>query len=225
MPTPMLEALAMRLQRHECSIGDVVVRQGDRGDTFFVVESGTFTAAVDGGEAVRLGPGDSFGEATLLLHGVRTATITAHTPAVVWSLEGTHFVAALRCGDGRTLTNADGVIRADVQHAAPAPTSPRDAPDAADSAARLHLEQGDNGSRRQLAGVPPTGPDQSGSRTSLEYETVKGGTWRVAGSRTTGPSSRLKAGDAHACEPAQPLGWRRWALTGRGRRGAGLRGG
>lgn len=124
LPTPELEALALRLQRHECSIGDVVVRQGERGATFFVVESGTFTTAVDGRDAATLGPRDSFGETTLLLEGVRTATITARTPAVVWSLEGTHFVSALRCGDGRTLTAADGVIRADGQHAAPAPAPP-----------------------------------------------------------------------------------------------------
>jgi CRP-like cAMP-binding protein len=98
-----------------------VVRQGERSDTFFVVESGTFTAAVDGREVATLDPGASFGETTLLLDGVRTATIRARTPAVVWSLEGTHFVSALRCGDGRTLTAADGMVRADVQDAAPAP--------------------------------------------------------------------------------------------------------
>ncbi len=112
LPTPELEALALRLQRHECSIGDVVARQGERSETFFVVESGTFTAAVDGREAATLGPGDSFGEVALLLDGVRIATITARTPAVVWSLEGTEFVSTLRCGDGRTLTAADGVVRA-----------------------------------------------------------------------------------------------------------------
>lgn len=119
LPTPELEALALRLQRRECVIGDVVVQQGEHGTTYFVIDSGLLAVAVDGREVTALGRGDSFGEIALLRDGTRTATITARTPAVLWALEGNQFVTTLGSGDGQALGAANQVVRTLLQRAAP----------------------------------------------------------------------------------------------------------
>lgn len=124
LPTPELEALALRLERRECPAGEVVVRQGDPGTTFCVLDSGVLAVAVDGREVATLGPGDSFGEIALLRDGTRTATLTARTPAVLWVLEGRRFVERLGAGDGRALAAADLVASTRLQRAAPQGSAP-----------------------------------------------------------------------------------------------------
>ena len=119
LPTPELEALALRLQRRECATGAVVVRQGEPGTTFFVIDSGSLAVAVDDLEVATLGPGDSFGEIALLRDGTRTATLTVRTPAVLWALEGSRFVETLGAEDGQARAAADQVVRTLLQRAAP----------------------------------------------------------------------------------------------------------
>ena len=123
LPTPELEALALLLRRQECASGDVVVEQGERGGTFFVIDSGVLGVAVDGREVATLGPGDSFGEIALLRDGRRTATVTARTPVVLWALEGSRFVATLRGGDGQALAATDQLVGALLQRARPGATA------------------------------------------------------------------------------------------------------
>jgi len=57
-----------------------IVRQGDRGDSFYVILDGTALVKLPGKRGVRLGAGDWFGEMALLSSdGRRTATVTADT--------------------------------------------------------------------------------------------------------------------------------------------------
>ena len=79
---------------------------------------------VDGRPVRELGPGKGFGEVALLRRGVRTATVTAHEPSVVWSLDGEVFLAAMRADGGRALTALDAVAQDNLRRAAPAPTQP-----------------------------------------------------------------------------------------------------
>jgi CRP-like cAMP-binding protein len=60
--------------------GDVLVREGDPGDSFIVMVSGR--AAVDqGGQRIReMSAGEFLGEISLIDHGPRTATVTALEP-------------------------------------------------------------------------------------------------------------------------------------------------
>jgi CRP-like cAMP-binding protein len=72
----------------------VIVRQGDPGDTFYVITEGEVVveradAGVNGGQPrvlARLGPGDYFGEMALLSDEPRNATITTMTQATTLSL-------------------------------------------------------------------------------------------------------------------------------------------
>jgi CRP-like cAMP-binding protein len=61
--------------------GATVVRQGDAGDTFYVILEGEAKVAGPSGRVVnRLRPGEFFGEISLLDGGPRTASVAAETP-------------------------------------------------------------------------------------------------------------------------------------------------
>jgi CRP-like cAMP-binding protein len=104
-----LEALAQQLGRREVPVGEVVIREGDPGDRFYVVESGRTTATHDGQVLSSQGPGDPFGEIALLRDIPRTATVTADEPSVLLYLERDAFLAAVR-GDDEVSTRADDLV-------------------------------------------------------------------------------------------------------------------
>jgi CRP/FNR family transcriptional regulator, cyclic AMP receptor protein len=67
--------------------GATVVRQGDAGDTFFVILQGEAKVAGPSGRVVnRLRPGEFFGEISLLDGGPRTASVVAETPLTMLAL-------------------------------------------------------------------------------------------------------------------------------------------
>jgi CRP-like cAMP-binding protein len=59
---------------------DVLVREGDRGEEFFVIVDGKAEVSRGGRKVAVLGPGDFFGELALLDPAPRDATVTAVTP-------------------------------------------------------------------------------------------------------------------------------------------------
>jgi CRP-like cAMP-binding protein len=67
--------------------GDVVVRQGDAGDAFYVLASGHVDVVKDDQVVADLGAGDHFGEVALLEHVPRTASIVARTPVRAFRLD------------------------------------------------------------------------------------------------------------------------------------------
>jgi MFS family permease len=109
LPAPALEQLADRLEEVRVAAGDVIVRQGEPGDLFYLIEDGTVDVAVDGRPPRQLGRGESFGEIALLRNVPRTATVTARTDAVLYSLDRDAFVPAVT-GSGPSLSAAEGVI-------------------------------------------------------------------------------------------------------------------
>jgi MFS family permease len=111
LPEPILDLLARALVRVEAAPGDVIIREGDDGDLFYVVESGSVEVTKDGRHVVTLGPGDYVGEIALLRDVPRTATVTALEPTVLQSLDREHFIPALT-GQGAFNDAADAAIAA-----------------------------------------------------------------------------------------------------------------
>jgi predicted MFS family arabinose efflux permease len=77
LPLPAIEQLARGLEPVSMSAGDVVIKQGDVGDRFYVIESGAADVIGDGRVVATLGPGEGFGEIALLRRVRRTATVRA----------------------------------------------------------------------------------------------------------------------------------------------------
>lgn len=80
--------------------GDVVIQQGDEGDYYYVVESGTFDCFLEQSDgpaikATSYGPNGSFGELALMYNAPRAATIVATSDAVLWALDRITFRSIL----------------------------------------------------------------------------------------------------------------------------------
>ena len=63
----------------EVPAGRVLIREGDFGHEFFVIESGTAKATIRGRKGGTMGPGECFGEMALLHRAQRSATVTAES--------------------------------------------------------------------------------------------------------------------------------------------------
>ena len=92
---PVLEQVARRLIPVRTPAGQVVIREGDHGDRFYVLASGEAVVGVRGQQVARLGPGAYFGEIALLRDVPRTATVTAVEDASMYALERDDFLAAV----------------------------------------------------------------------------------------------------------------------------------
>jgi CRP-like cAMP-binding protein len=77
--------------------GAKVISQGERGESFFVVDSGVLTVAVNNdGFSTQCGDvvsGSGFGELALMYNTPRAATVTTATGCVLWRLDRTTFKA------------------------------------------------------------------------------------------------------------------------------------
>ena len=73
-----------------CCAGETVIEEGERGDLFYVVESGEFSATLraSGSEVVkRYQSATSFGELALLYDSPRQATITCDAEGKLWAID------------------------------------------------------------------------------------------------------------------------------------------
>eukprot|EP01039_Chlorochromonas_danica_P001087 gene1087-1177_t len=69
------------------ALDEVVIRQGELGDLFFCLETGSATAFVDGKEVMKYGPGGCFGELALIYNSPRAASIIATSACKLWTLD------------------------------------------------------------------------------------------------------------------------------------------
>jgi CRP-like cAMP-binding protein len=76
---PELEAVAHTVDEEMFAAGQRVLRQGMSGSGFFVILEGSAAIHVDGESRWTLGPGDFFGETSLLTGGTPTADVVATT--------------------------------------------------------------------------------------------------------------------------------------------------
>ena len=75
--------------------GEVVCREGERADRWWIVADGYADVTVAGLYAATIGPGESIGELALLDGEPRGATVTAVTELVLHEVDGEAFRSAL----------------------------------------------------------------------------------------------------------------------------------
>jgi MFS family permease len=95
LPPTSLEKLARAAASETVPAGAAVVTQGEFGNTFYVIVSGSFEVSSDGRLLRTLGPGDFFGEIALLRDVRRTATVSAATDSVVLAIRRMEFLSAV----------------------------------------------------------------------------------------------------------------------------------
>ena len=81
-----LQALARSAKEVRHREGAILAREGESGIGFFLILDGTAAVTVRGRDRAKMGPGDFFGEISLLDNGPRSATVTAATPIHVMGL-------------------------------------------------------------------------------------------------------------------------------------------
>jgi hypothetical protein len=100
LPGGSLESLARSLIPVEFAQGDVIIREGDEGDRFYLVSEGRVEVSAKGASVTTVGPGDPLGEIALLRDIPRTATCTAVTAVTLFALTREEFLAAIASHPG-----------------------------------------------------------------------------------------------------------------------------
>jgi CRP-like cAMP-binding protein len=114
-----LAAVAQQSGEISVAAGTVLAREGDLGEEFFVIESGTAEVTRGGAPVSKLDAGAFFGEIALIREDRRTATVTATSPMVLIVMTGSSF---------RSLDSSIPEVREKVSKALaerPAPVSRR----------------------------------------------------------------------------------------------------
>ena len=91
-----LAAVVSTVELREAPEGEVLVRQGDSGDAFYVIIDGTAVVRRDGRDIAELRAGDFFGELALLDPAPRNADVVAAGPVRVAAFDEDAFEGLLR---------------------------------------------------------------------------------------------------------------------------------
>lgn len=101
IPPANIQQMFMRLQEFPVKAGQVVVRQGEEGDFYYIISRGrarVTRASTRGPEVVlaRLADGDAFGEEALLSNSKRNANVTMETEGLLMRLSKADFEELLK---------------------------------------------------------------------------------------------------------------------------------
>lgn len=91
-----MERIAERAVEVEFAADHVIARQGEIGTGFFVIVSGSVRVVRDGSVIATLGPGDFFGELSVLDGQPRVAQVVADGPTTCLALATWDFEAVVR---------------------------------------------------------------------------------------------------------------------------------
>lgn len=101
LPAEKLAGMIMKLEEHKVKTSDVVVRQNDPGDYYYIVKSGTYTVSRKDGPGktqilAQLKEGDTFGEDALVSGAKRNASIVSDGDGVLLRLSKSDFDNTVR---------------------------------------------------------------------------------------------------------------------------------
>ena len=100
LPAASIDALFQRFERVRVEAGEMVLREGDEGDFYYIIGNGrsTVTRRVGGVDMplAELKAGDAFGEEALVADSTRNATVCMKTAGTLLRLKKSDFVELLR---------------------------------------------------------------------------------------------------------------------------------
>jgi predicted MFS family arabinose efflux permease len=114
LPFAIVEHLASELKSATYESGDVIIREGEPGERFYVIAEGRARASKDGKQLTEMGAGDSFGEIALLRGIPRTATVVAISRLHARILGREEFLAGVT-GDPESVERAAEVVSTRLQ--------------------------------------------------------------------------------------------------------------
>lgn len=79
--------LIKAMQKQEVKKGETIIKQGEQGDFFYILESGKIDFIADGKDVGSCGSGGSFGELALLYDSPRAATCKAGEDSKLWKVD------------------------------------------------------------------------------------------------------------------------------------------
>jgi len=94
-----LQSLAQNCDEVNLPSGKTLITQGRPHDTFYLLLDGQVEVAVDGQPPRCLGPGDIFGEISMLDRGPATATVTTRSPVRALVMSHPQFQSAVQEND------------------------------------------------------------------------------------------------------------------------------
>jgi MFS family permease len=95
LPPPTIERLSSNLVPLHVPDGTQIVREGEAGDRFYIIDRGTVEVVIGGRHARLQGQGEGFGEIALLRNVPRTASVVARGEVGLFSLSRDVFLAAV----------------------------------------------------------------------------------------------------------------------------------
>ena len=112
VPPGNIQQIFMRIEEVPVKVGDVIIKQGDDGEDYFIIKEGkckVTRTSKTGSELTlaKLGNGDAFGEEALLSETKRNANIVMTTDGAVMKLSKSDFNSLLKEPMVKSVTNAE----------------------------------------------------------------------------------------------------------------------
>ncbi len=109
LPISTIEHLARHAREESVNRGKTVIKQGQVGESFYVIVAGEVEVKRKRRRLATLSAGDSFGEIALLRDVRRTTSVRALTPLTLYALDRRHFVPTVT-GYSESAERADAVV-------------------------------------------------------------------------------------------------------------------
>jgi MFS family permease len=95
LPLTALDLLAESLVPVSFAPGDALMREGEPGEEYLLIEQGEVDVRVADASVATCGPGEGIGEIALLRGVPRTATVVARTPVEAYAIDAPTFLSAV----------------------------------------------------------------------------------------------------------------------------------
>ncbi len=105
------QALAAAAGHRVFGANETVIREGEAGDHFYHIHSGSMTVLKDGRFVARLGPGDFFGEISLVTGEKTNATVVAERESVVLTIPSARFQQVVDMNEAMAQKLAEVITR------------------------------------------------------------------------------------------------------------------